>query len=230
MRPGRRVVLTDPDSFPTDLYVTDAAARDAGLVVERVSPADAVARIAEVGDDLVLAVVLLGRLPHRRAVGPARPSPARPTTSAPWPAGTCATPRASSTSGLDAHERRPRGRLRLQVPQRRPGRPGVPLRRRAPPGRLRPAAGRVERPRRALRDGARLRAGAGHHPRAGRHPAPARDARPRGGARGLRRGRGGGGPRAVALAHRVLPRVPRRAAARPRGGDPARPGAPRAHR
>src|SRR6188472_3063998 len=55
MRPGRRVVLTDPDSFPTDLYVTDAAARDAGLVVERVAPLDAVARIAEVGDDLVLA-------------------------------------------------------------------------------------------------------------------------------------------------------------------------------
>jgi len=55
MRPGRRVVLTDPDSFPTDLYVTDAAARDAGLVVERVSPVDAVARMAEVGDDLVLA-------------------------------------------------------------------------------------------------------------------------------------------------------------------------------
>ena len=55
LRPGRRVVLTDPHSFPTDLYVTDAAARDAGLVVERVSPADAVARIAEVGDDLVLA-------------------------------------------------------------------------------------------------------------------------------------------------------------------------------
>ena len=55
MRPGRRVVLTDPDSFPTDLYVTDAAARDAGLAVERVSPADAVARIAQVGDDLALA-------------------------------------------------------------------------------------------------------------------------------------------------------------------------------
>ncbi|MBR7742389.1 kynureninase [Phycicoccus sp. BSK3Z-2] len=55
MRPGRSVVLTDPDSFPTDLYVTEAAARDAGLRVERVSPADAVARVREVGDDLVLA-------------------------------------------------------------------------------------------------------------------------------------------------------------------------------
>ncbi|WP_392542190.1 kynureninase [Oryzobacter telluris] len=55
LRPGRRVVLTDPGSFPTDLYVTDAAARDAGLVVERVAPDDAMARIAELGDDLVLA-------------------------------------------------------------------------------------------------------------------------------------------------------------------------------
>jgi kynureninase len=55
MRPGRGVVLTDPDSFPTDLYVTAAAARDAGVRVELVSPADAVARIGEVGDDLVLA-------------------------------------------------------------------------------------------------------------------------------------------------------------------------------
>ena len=55
MRPGRRVVLTDPDSFPTDLYVTDAAARDAGLVVELVSPDAAAARIADIGDDLVLA-------------------------------------------------------------------------------------------------------------------------------------------------------------------------------
>jgi kynureninase len=55
MRPGRRVVLTDPASFPTDLYVTEAAARDAGLVVERVAPPDAAARAAELGEDLVLA-------------------------------------------------------------------------------------------------------------------------------------------------------------------------------
>ncbi len=55
MRPGRRVVLTDPASFPTDLYVTQAAARDAGLVVELVAPPDAPARIAALGEDVVLA-------------------------------------------------------------------------------------------------------------------------------------------------------------------------------
>jgi kynureninase len=55
MRPGRRVVITDPASFPTDLYVTEAAAGDAGLTVERVSPADAAARAAELGADLALA-------------------------------------------------------------------------------------------------------------------------------------------------------------------------------
>ncbi len=55
MRPGRRVVLTDPASFPTDLYVTEAAARDAGLVVERVAPPDAADRAAALGEDLALA-------------------------------------------------------------------------------------------------------------------------------------------------------------------------------
>lgn len=55
MRPGRRVVLTDPDSFPTDLYITEAAAAAAGLVVERVSPPEAPARIRALGADLALA-------------------------------------------------------------------------------------------------------------------------------------------------------------------------------
>jgi kynureninase len=54
MRPGRGVVLTDAASFPTDLYVTEAAARDAGLRVERVAPPDAAARAAELGEDLAL--------------------------------------------------------------------------------------------------------------------------------------------------------------------------------
>jgi kynureninase len=54
MRPDRRVVLTDPDSFPTDLYVFDGAARLAGLTVERVPPPHVEARLAQVGADVAL--------------------------------------------------------------------------------------------------------------------------------------------------------------------------------
>lgn len=55
LRPGRSIVLTDPGSFPTDLYLTEAAANDTGLAVELASPAEAPARIAELGDSLALA-------------------------------------------------------------------------------------------------------------------------------------------------------------------------------
>ncbi|GAB3049784.1 kynureninase [Intrasporangium mesophilum] len=55
LRPGRTVVLTDPDSFPTDLYMTEAAARLAGLEVRRVTPSEAEAAIHEVGEALALA-------------------------------------------------------------------------------------------------------------------------------------------------------------------------------
>ncbi|MGW5237921.1 kynureninase [Monashia sp. NPDC004114] len=55
LRPGRTVVLTDPDSFPTDLYMTEAAARLAGLEVRRVTPSEAEAAIHEVGEALAVA-------------------------------------------------------------------------------------------------------------------------------------------------------------------------------
>ena len=55
MRPGAGVVLTDPDSFPTDRYVTEAAAADAGIEVEYCPPDHAPARIAELGTNLALA-------------------------------------------------------------------------------------------------------------------------------------------------------------------------------
>ncbi len=54
MNPRRRVVLTDPDSFPTDLYILESAARLTGLSVELVPPRAAPARIAELGESLAL--------------------------------------------------------------------------------------------------------------------------------------------------------------------------------
>jgi kynureninase len=54
MRSTRSVVLVDPDSFPTDLYVLDGAARLAGLRVERVPPQDVVSRLEENGSDVAL--------------------------------------------------------------------------------------------------------------------------------------------------------------------------------
>ena len=55
LRPGRSTVLTDPDSFPTDLYITQSAAELLGLTVELVPPAQAADRIAELGSSVALA-------------------------------------------------------------------------------------------------------------------------------------------------------------------------------
>lgn len=53
-RPDRRVVLTDPDSFPTDLYLLDEVAELLGLQVERVAPADAPRRLGELSGSVAV--------------------------------------------------------------------------------------------------------------------------------------------------------------------------------
>lgn len=54
LRPDRRVVLTDPDSFPTDVHVTRGVCDQLGLTLELVSPGDVVARL-EGSTDVALA-------------------------------------------------------------------------------------------------------------------------------------------------------------------------------
>ena len=62
LRPGRRRIVTDVDSFPTDLYIVDEVAAQFGLTVQQVPARD----IAAVLDQDV-AVVLLTHVDYRRA-------------------------------------------------------------------------------------------------------------------------------------------------------------------
>ncbi|MGN6752409.1 MAG: aminotransferase class V-fold PLP-dependent enzyme [Intrasporangium sp.] len=63
LRPGRTVMLTDPDSFPTDLYMAHSAAGLVGLQIRRVPPQDAISAIAEAGESL--AVVAYSHVDYR---------------------------------------------------------------------------------------------------------------------------------------------------------------------
>ena len=60
LRPGRTVVVTEPGSFPADLYVLDSVAELLGLTVRRIPPADVAAAL----DDAV-AVVSYSHVDYR---------------------------------------------------------------------------------------------------------------------------------------------------------------------
>ena len=52
LRPGRRLLLTDPNHFPTDAYLTDSAAELLDLDVRRIPAPEVPAALAEYGDQV----------------------------------------------------------------------------------------------------------------------------------------------------------------------------------
>ncbi|MET9708290.1 kynureninase [Streptomyces griseus] len=55
LRPGRRLLLTDPDHFPTDQYIADSVGRLIGLDVRRVPARDAAAVLAAEAGNVAVA-------------------------------------------------------------------------------------------------------------------------------------------------------------------------------
>jgi kynureninase len=52
LRPERRILLTDPDNFPTDAYMADSVAALLGLEVRRVAPIDVPTALFEYGEQV----------------------------------------------------------------------------------------------------------------------------------------------------------------------------------
>ncbi len=197
--PRRPVIAVDDRDFPTDRYAAESVARlRGGEVRHGIVDLDGVdvvirsmvdyrtAEIAEVAAETARAAAVgcyddLGPVARGRC---ARHRSARP-------------------------RRRLRGRLHLQVPQRRSGRAGVRVRGRPPARPDRPADLGMVRPVRPVRHGSTVRGAAGDRPDAQRHATGARtDRRPRGDPpdrRGRHRSDRGEGP----SAHRFRAR-PRR--------------------
>ena len=123
--PERRVILSERSNFPTDLYIAEALARERGCELVLVDEPD---EIAGAGWTSRVAVLMLTHVNYRSG----RMHDMAALTRAAHDAGALAVWDLAHSAGavpvdLQRRRRRLRGRLRLQVPQRRPRRAGLRL-------------------------------------------------------------------------------------------------------
>ena len=154
--PARRVIVSERGNFPTDLYIAETLAREHGLTLKLDRRRRSAAHLDERLAVLMLTHVELPHRPHaRHGRGHARRARRRRADGL--------GPGAFGRRGAGQPEgqarpksRRLRGRLRLQVPERRPRRAGLRLGASAPhrahgPRAAAPAAVGLARPRGAVR-------------------------------------------------------------------------------
>ena len=149
LRPGRRVVVLEPTTFPTDGYVAAGVARTLGLELRWCDPADPAASLDE---DVALLALTHVDFRSGAMYDMAALTAAAHDVGALVQWDLChsagAVPVVPGRGG-----RGHRGRLHLQVPQRRPRLPRLLLGAPAPPGRVGPADHRLVRARPAVRHG-----------------------------------------------------------------------------
>ena len=222
-RPGRTEIVLDRDNFPTDRYVADGVARECGLTLRWIDvdtvgrgdrrPAGRCRHRADGAGRAEPRRVPLGVPGRRRGAHPHRARRGGAGALGPVPLRRLGAGRARRLGGG------PRGRVHLQVPQRRARRAGLLLRRGPAPRRADPADPGLDGRHRPVPDGAGLHADPRHPPVPVRHPGRRRDDRGGGHGRAPRRGRDGRRPREVGRAHRARHRAGRRGAgAAGRGG------------
>jgi kynureninase len=148
MNPGRKVILSDTGNFPSDLYMADGLVRTLGqgYTLRTVAPDDVMDAIDE-----TVAVTLITEVDYRTG----RRHDMKAITARAHAMGALTVWDLAHSAGavdcdLSGLQCRFRGGLQLQIPQLRPGRPGLHLCR-PPPRRCgAPGAVGLAGPRRAL--------------------------------------------------------------------------------